>query len=282
MAIQKYTSFGMSSSGVSSSSSSSSSEIDLGTTLVALKFDNGVIVGADTRTSVSGYVSNKLARKINPVISTRDISCVICRSGSAADTQWLCQQTSQKLFERTYRYNNSKSSSTTVSQVAQYLKSIVVAQKDQLQASLICAGVSNSSPADDNDDDDGDSVGRIFWIASSGALWEEDVFCVSGSGSTVLLGHLDSMQFLTKDNLLSEQEAQALVTKLLRLSIGRDGSSGGLIRIMIMRKGEEIEELTVYPEPSPTQQSSSKELPGFASAVVTKSSSKKTTTTKSS
>lgn len=220
-------------------------EVDLGTTLVALKYDIGVVVGADTRTSVSGYVSNKLARKINTLVSTEDISCVVCRSGSAADTQWLCQETSKKLCERTYRYNQVSS----VSQVAHYLK-YMIRQKEDLQASLICAGC----------DSDG---GRIFWIASSGTLMEEDVFCVSGSGSTVLLGHLDSLQ-LSKDNLLSETEAQELVTKLLRLSIARDGSSGGLIRLMIMRKGNEIKEVTVYPDAT---NPSTKELPGFAPVV---------------
>jgi 20S proteasome subunit beta 1 len=224
-------------------------EVDLGTTLVALKYDNGVVVGADTRTSVSDYVSNKLARKIDTIVSTEDISCVVCRSGSAADTQWLCQETSKKMCERTYRYRQVSS----VSQVAHFLKYLVKQKQEQLQASLICAGC------------DSKEGGRIFWIASSGTLWEEDVFCVSGSGSTFLLGHLDSLQ-LTTENFYSQDEAVALVTKLLRLSIARDGSSGGLIRLMIMRKGKGIEEVTVYPEP-PEQ--SAPELPGFASVATT-------------
>jgi 20S proteasome subunit beta 1 len=223
-------------------------EVNLGTTLVALKYDNGVVVAADTRTSVSGYVSNKLARKIDTIVSTEDISCVVCRSGSAADTQWLCQETSKKICERTYRYNQV----SDVSQVAHFLKYLVKQKQEELQASLICAGC------------DSNEGGRIFWIASSGTIWEEDVFCVSGSGSTFLLGHLDSLQ-LTKDNLYSQDEAVALVTKLLRLSIERDGSSGGLIRLMIMRKGKGIEEVTVYPE-APEQ--STPELPGFASAAT--------------
>jgi hypothetical protein len=105
-------------------SNDSPEEIDLGTTLVAIKYSGGVIVGADTRTSVGGYVSNKFAYKINPIFEPEDddtdddtndndveendrhdmdldrvssgrppsSSCVLCRSGSAADTQWLAKQ----------------------------------------------------------------------------------------------------------------------------------------------------------------------------------------------
>ena len=73
------------------------SEVNLGTTLVALKFDDGVVVGADSRTSVSGYVSNKFARKINVIVNDKDISCAVCRSGSAADTQWLCHEASKTI-----------------------------------------------------------------------------------------------------------------------------------------------------------------------------------------
>ena len=225
------------------------SEVNLGTTLVALKFDDGVVVGADSRTSVSGYVSNKFARKINVIVNDKDISCAVCRSGSAADTQWLCHEASKTIEERKWRYNQV----STVSQVANFLRYKVKENEDQLQASLICAGCDN------------DTGGKIFGIASSGTLWEEDIFCVSGSGSTILLGHLDSLK-LTKDNLYSEEEAVELVTKLLRLSIARDGSSGGLIRLVIMKRGSELKETTIYPEPPET---ATPKLAGFAKATTT-------------
>jgi 20S proteasome subunit beta 1 len=230
-----------------------SGEVDLGTTLVAMKFDTGVVVGADTRTSVSGYVSNKFARKINVIVDDPDIACVVCRSGSAADTQWLCHEISQQLCKRKWRYGLA----SDVSQVAHCLKYKLRQKQESLQASLICAGC--------------DEEGRIFGIAPSGCIWEEDFFCVSGSGSTLLLGYLDSLQF-TNENLYSEEEAVALVTKLLRLSIGRDGSSGGLVRLMIMRKGKGLREVTVYPSPPPTSDSKIEGLPGFAAAAAASSS----------
>ena len=36
-------------------------EVSMGTTILAVRYKDGVVVGADTRTSVSGYVSNRYA-----------------------------------------------------------------------------------------------------------------------------------------------------------------------------------------------------------------------------
>ena len=44
----------------------------------------------------------------------------------------------------------------------------------------------------------------------------------------------------------TKEEAIALVTKLLRLSIGRDGSSGGLVRLYVVNRNG-LEERTIYP-----------------------------------
>jgi len=243
-------------------------EIDLGTTLVAIKCSGGVIVGADTRTSVGGYVSNKFAYKINPIFehepeddtiedrddkendkyiddhhlseTTSSSSCVLCRSGSAADTQWLAKQAKRRFRVRRLERLGYRPS---ISEVAHYLRyqmrNLSVQGGGSFQASLICAGY-----------DDGRKGGQIFGITPGGSLWEEDNFCVSGSGSTVLLGYLDDMlQNTTKKSLssdLTEKEAITLVTKLLRLSIARDGSSGGLVRLYVINRNG-LEERTIYP-----------------------------------
>ena len=221
-----------------------SEEIKLGTTLVALKFDEGVVVAADTRTSSEVMVSNKFAKKINIIIDDENISCAICRSGSAADTQFLAKEAREEFRSRVWRYGFLHPS---VSQLARFLRSKMRSESSgrDLQASLICAGYDGSG-------------GRIFPIAiGGGAMWEEEVFCVSGSGSTFLLGYLDSLK-LSSSKLYSENQAVDLIKKLLQLSISRDGASGGFIRMVILKKGG-AEEKTFYPEmlkPS--------ELSGFA------------------
>lgn len=50
---------------------------------MAISFDQGVILGADSRTTTGAYIANRVTDKLTQVHDT--IWC--CRSGSAADTQ---------------------------------------------------------------------------------------------------------------------------------------------------------------------------------------------------
>lgn len=54
-----------------------------GTTVVAVCFDGGVVVGADSRVSTGTYISNRASDKITPLAD----NVYLLRSGSAADTQ---------------------------------------------------------------------------------------------------------------------------------------------------------------------------------------------------
>merc|ERR1719152_399807 len=59
--------------------------VKTGTTIMAVKYDGGVVLGADTRTSTGDYVANRASRKISKVHD----KIFVCRCGSAADTQAL-------------------------------------------------------------------------------------------------------------------------------------------------------------------------------------------------
>jgi 20S proteasome subunit beta 1 len=50
---------------------------------MSLKFNGGLILAADTRTSAGTYISNRMTDKITPLFE--DI--FVCRSGTASDTQ---------------------------------------------------------------------------------------------------------------------------------------------------------------------------------------------------
>ena len=56
-----------------------------GTTIVAVAFDGGVVVGADSRVSTGTYVSNRASDKLT--VLDAEGSVWLLRSGSAADTQ---------------------------------------------------------------------------------------------------------------------------------------------------------------------------------------------------
>jgi 20S proteasome subunit beta 1 len=60
-------------------------ELSTGTTIMAIPFANGVVLGADSRVSTGTYVANRVSDKVAQLHDS--IWC--CRSGSAADTQAL-------------------------------------------------------------------------------------------------------------------------------------------------------------------------------------------------
>ena len=59
-------------------------EVSTGTTLVALEFDGGVVIGADSRTSMGTWVANRVTDKLTPV--TDNIFC--CRSTSLQSSHY--------------------------------------------------------------------------------------------------------------------------------------------------------------------------------------------------
>mmetsp|Transcript_13437 Transcript_13437/g.29185 ORF Transcript_13437/g.29185 Transcript_13437/m.29185 type:complete len:289 (+) Transcript_13437:60-926(+) len=207
-------------------------EVSMGTTILAVRYNGGVVVGADTRTSVSGYVSNRYAAKLTFVLD-RDVdnfvvasnklpidssTCVICRSGSAADTQHLASVVRTELVSRQLMYRIRG----TVTHVAALLRNILV--NNDLSASLICAGYDHEL-----------GRGVIYTITPGGTVFEERLWAVGGSGSTYILGHLDSCY--SKENrevLQSEKEALEFVSSAIGLAMERDGSSGGFIRMYVI------------------------------------------------
>jgi 20S proteasome subunit beta 1 len=60
-------------------------EVSTGTTIMAIPFDGGVVVGADSRVSTGTYIANRVSDKIAQISD----HIFVCRSGSAADTQAL-------------------------------------------------------------------------------------------------------------------------------------------------------------------------------------------------
>ncbi|MES1916730.1 MAG: hypothetical protein MHM6MM_008525, partial [Cercozoa sp. M6MM] len=68
-------------------------EVKLGTTIMAVEFDGGVVVGADSRTSTGSYVYNRATDKLCQLHDK--IFC--CVSGSAADSQFVTENVKVQL-----------------------------------------------------------------------------------------------------------------------------------------------------------------------------------------
>merc|ERR1719203_2270419 len=99
---------------------------------MALEYDGGVVMAADTRTSTGDYVANRASRKISKVHD----KIFVCRCGSAADTQALTGFVINYLGQHAVELGKLP----TVNTAANLFKLIAYNNKDNLLAGLICAG----------------------------------------------------------------------------------------------------------------------------------------------
>ncbi|KAI1705342.1 proteasome subunit domain-containing protein [Ditylenchus destructor] len=182
------------------------SNISCGTTLIACEYDEGIVVGTDSRTSAGSFIATRVTDKITPV--TNHIVC--CRSGSAADTQAIND------LVRYYveAHSMMEGEALSVYRATQIFRSFLYDYRDQLSASVLVAGWDKAEK------------GQLYAIPLGGYVKREK-FTASGSGSTFVMGFLDKQW---KPNLNLEG-AKELVRTAVGLAVNRDGSSGGVIRL---------------------------------------------------
>lgn len=183
-----------------------------GTSIMAVAFDGGVVMGADCRTSTGTYVSNRVSDKLDQV-SDR---IFVLRSGSAADTQQVGDIVKYYLNI----HGTELGELPGVGTAAHMMRDLIYQNKDRLCAGMICGGW---------DPKDGGSVYEV--CAYAGTLVKQK-WSIGGSGSSFIYGLVDS---LYKDGM-SREEVQKLVAKSLAHAMGRDGSSGGCIRLVTIDK----------------------------------------------
>lgn len=184
----------------------------MGTTIMAVCFDGGVVMGADSRTSTGSYVANRVSDKITQIAD--NIFC--CRSGSAADTQALSD------YVRTYLNHHSienNGEDSRVKTAAKLFQTMCYQNKDRLLAGIICAGY---------DEVDGGSV----WNINLGGSCVRQPYAISGSGSSFIYAYCDAnfKEGMTRDECIE------FTKKSVAHAMARDGSSGGVIRLCIIDK----------------------------------------------
>lgn len=283
-------------------------EVSMGTTIFSVKYRHGVVVGADSRTSVSGYVSNRYATKISFVLEndfginlsppsevqlnsslllddkqrqqTKELAlleqeqeqeqeqqggggsnnnggettstCCICRSGSAADTQYIADTVRHQLLRRKVMQHTSSSIADVAHLIRNYLRN------NDLQASLICAGYDHVR---DN--------GVIYSIDLGGTIMEQPIWACNGSGSGYIMGYIDE-HFKSISCSMTEDEAVEFVGKAIELAMDRDGSSGGVVRIYVINRDGKKEILRMPKQYSDEDAGVQSNLSKFAPAVRSK------------
>lgn len=183
------------------------------TTIAAASFSGGVILAADSRTSSGSYVANKVQDKISRLAD----NVYLCRSGSASDTQAVVSYV--RNFIQQQSVQEGQPGYMDVGRAATVAMHVAYNNKDRLSAGMIIAGW---------DERDG---GSVYALPLGGTLLRCP-FTIGGSGSAYIYGWCDDA---FRDGM-DQRECEAFCARAVSLAMARDGSSGGVIRMVIVTK----------------------------------------------
>jgi 20S proteasome subunit beta 2 len=110
-----------------------------GTTIVGVIYNEGVILGADTRATAGSIVADPDCLKIH--FLAPNIYC--CGAGTAADTEFVTQMVASEL--ELHRFNTNRES--RMSHVEQRLTSHLFKYQGHIGAALIVGGVDIKGPS---------------------------------------------------------------------------------------------------------------------------------------
>ncbi len=176
-----------------------------GTTTVALKCRDGVILAADKRATIGNFISNKDALKIYQI----DDRLAATIAGGVGDAQNIMRilRAEAKLFKMNRRQHMSvRGAATLMSNILnnnRYYPYLVMS---------IIAGIDNEA--------------RVFSVDPVGGLMEED-YISTGSGSPIAYGVLESE--FSKEKTVRENLKIAL--KAVKVAQERDSASGNGITL---------------------------------------------------
>ncbi|XP_063794256.1 proteasome subunit beta type-8 [Pseudophryne corroboree] len=182
-----------------------------GTTTLAFKFQNGVIVAVDSRASAGSYVSSI---KFNKVIEINPY-LLGTMSGSAAD----CQYWERLLAKECRLYQLRNNSRISVSAASKLLCNMMLQYRGTglSVGSMIC-GWDSKGPG-------------LYYVNDNGTRLPGNIFS-TGSGNTYAYGVMDSGYRYD----LTPEEAYDLGRRAISYATHRDSYSGGVVNMYHMKE----------------------------------------------
>uniref|UniRef100_A0A3B5AL95 Proteasome subunit beta n=1 Tax=Stegastes partitus TaxID=144197 RepID=A0A3B5AL95_9TELE len=199
-------------------------EVTTGTTIIAIEFAGGVVLGSDSRVSAGATVVNRVMNKLSPLHDR--IYCAL--SGSAADAQTIAEMVNYQLDVHRHCclvINNNGQDANSSS----YRE-----HSDLLNPNTYTAGINVI-------------LKLLNVFATLNGLLTRQPFAIGGSGSSYVYGFVDAEY--RKD--MSKEECQQFVVNTLALAMNRDGSSGG-VAYMVTIDEHNTEEKVVLGNDLPT------------------------------
>jgi len=178
-----------------------------GTTIVAIKFKNGVLIASDRQTTAGMMVYHKKTQKLHQITD----NILMGAAGLVGDIQALVKILQANLKLKYLRSKNQP----TAEEAASFLSTLMNYYKwFPFFSEVIVVGK-------DNDDY------NIYSIDEAGGLEKFDNFTSTGSGMVFALGVLETEY---KENM-SEEEAKELAKRAILAAIKRDLGTGYGIEI---------------------------------------------------
>uniref|UniRef100_A0A4X2K561 Proteasome subunit beta n=1 Tax=Vombatus ursinus TaxID=29139 RepID=A0A4X2K561_VOMUR len=159
------------------------------TTIMAVQFDRGVVLGADSRTTTGSYIENRVTDKLTPIHDR----IFFCHSGSAADTQAVADAVTYQLSFHSIELNESP----PVHTAANLFKEMCYRYREDLMAGIIVAGW------------DPYEEGQVYSVPMGGMMVRQP-FSIGSSGKG-----------------MNEKQCLQFTANALALAMDQDGSSGG-------------------------------------------------------
>ncbi|KAJ8750321.1 hypothetical protein K2173_014236 [Erythroxylum novogranatense] len=182
-----------------------------GTTIVGLVFQEGIILGADTRATEGTIVCDKNCEKIHYMAP--NIYC--CGAGTAADTEAVTDMVSSQL--QLHRYHTGRESRVVTALTL--LKKHLFSYQGYVSAALVLGGVDCTGP----------HLHTIYPHGSTDTL----PFATMGSGSLAAMAIFESKY---KEGL-SREEGIKLVTEAICSGVFNDLGSGSNVDVCVITKG---------------------------------------------
>lgn len=181
-----------------------------GTTIVGLVYKNGIVLGADTRSTNDTTVADKNCEKIHYIAP--NIYC--CGAGTAADTEKTTELISSQM--ELLRMNTGGSQSRIVT-ACTLLKRMLFRYQGYVSAALVLGGCDVNGP----------HLYQIYPHGSTGKL----PFTTMGSGSLAAMAVFEADY---RDDL-EEEEAVRLVQRAILAGIFNDLGSGSNVDTCVIR-----------------------------------------------
>eukprot|EP00180_Rhodochaete_pulchella_P004751 Plantae.Rhodophyta-Rhodochaete_pulchella.ctg9527.p1 GENE.Plantae.Rhodophyta-Rhodochaete_pulchella.ctg9527~~Plantae.Rhodophyta-Rhodochaete_pulchella.ctg9527.p1 ORF type:complete len:294 (+),score=44.93 Plantae.Rhodophyta-Rhodochaete_pulchella.ctg9527:69-884(+) len=183
-----------------------------GTTIVGVVFKDGVVLGADTRSTAGATVFDKDCDKIHYIAP--NIYC--CGAGTAADTEFTTQLIASQL--ELHRLATGRDSRVATSLTM--LKQRLFRYQGYVSAALVLGGVDLNGP-------------HLYTVYPHGST-DSLPFVTMGSGSLAAMAIFESGY---KDDM-TEAEARKLVYDAISAGIFNDLGSGGNVDLCVITKGK--------------------------------------------